>query len=86
MLETHYGVFAWNYWWGLTSAQIELGLIDQPFIDYDADKKKEKKHTRKEMDELARKWLEMKKENEGKSVADGWKAEKIDDIIKSDNV
>lgn len=32
-----FSVYGWDYYWGLTAAQIELRIIDAPFIAYKAD-------------------------------------------------
>lgn len=73
-------MFAYNYWWGLTSAQIELGLADQPFVDYKSSKEKGK-HTRREMEELAKEWEEKRKARGG-SMLNGWNKVKMDDVLK----
>lgn len=70
---------AWNYWWGLTSAQIEFGLIDQPFVDYKSGDKK--KHTRAEMNALAAEWEERRKANGG-SMLSGWNKVEMDEVLK----
>lgn len=61
-------VKAYNYWWGYTSAQIDLMVADSPIIVYNKDKKKDKygtkKHTKREMDELVAKWNSLKTERE----------------------
>ena len=79
LLETHWGVAAYNYWWGFTSAQIDLGLIDQPFVDYKSGDKK--KHTRAEMNELAAEWEERRKARGG-SMLTGWDKVKMDEVLK----
>ena len=81
LLETHWGIFAYNYFWGLTSAQIELGLADQPFVDYKTGKDKVKKHSRAEMDSLAERWRKAREESGG-SMAAGWTKAKTEDILK----
>lgn len=63
LLATYWGVRQYNYWWGYTSAQIDLMLIDQPFVSY---KKKDAKHSKKEMDELREAW---EKKRAGRSYA-----------------
>lgn len=81
-METHWNVFAYNYFWGLTCAQIELGLADQPFVDYKTDKSKAKKHSRAEMDSLAERWRKAREENGG-SMSAGWTKVKTEDIFKT---
>ncbi len=69
---------AYDYWFGYTSAQIELMIADQPLIVYD---KKDKKHTESQMNDLADKWLEKKKK-------EGSNKEKVrlSDYLKNDNI
>lgn len=64
MFERRFGVKAYDYWWGYTKAQIELMIADQPFVSF----KKEKKNTKKQMDDLAERW--EKKKGEAKGVSD----------------
>lgn len=47
-----------EYNWVYTMAQIELIAIDVPLVLYDSVK--EKKHSRKEMEELTKRWREKK--------------------------
>ena len=59
----------WDYYWGLTAAQVELLTIDQPIVVYKADKNKEKPWkdgtiTAEYTDKAYRKWLEGKKKRE----------------------
>ena len=54
----------WYMDWVLSNAHLELLISDQPVISY--KKSKEKKHTRKEMDDMMTKW-EEKRKREGKS-------------------
>lgn len=72
-----YRVKAWDYWWGYTSAQIELMVTDAPLVVYDTDKKDDKgfkKATRKSVSEARKQWEEKYGENGGKSV-------KLSDIL-----
>lgn len=49
----------------LTNAQYELLMCDAPIIVYSKDKEgKDRKHTRKEMDDLVKRWNEKKKREE----------------------
>lgn len=64
----------WDYYWGLTAAQVELLTIDQPIVVYKADKNKEKPWkdgtvSKKYTDDQYKKWLEGKKkrDKEGKT-------------------
>lgn len=71
LFATRYGIKAYDYWWGYTSAQIDLMVADQPIIVYKKDKKHNPdgsvKHTAKEMDDLWDNWVK-KKEKEGSLV------------------
>ena len=64
----------WDYYWGLTAAQVELLTIDQPIVVYKKEKKEApwKNGTVSEeyADKQYRKWLERKKqrEREGKTI------------------
>lgn len=63
----------WDYYWGLTAAQVELLTIDQPIIVYKAEKDnmpwKDGKATEDYANKQLQKWLEKKRqrEKEGKS-------------------
>lgn len=52
--------------WVLSNAQLELLICDQPLIVYKKSKD-EKKHTKKEMDDVMKKW-EEKRKAKGKST------------------
>lgn len=71
MFASRFGVRAYDYWWGYTSAQIDLMVADQPMLVYKKDKKRNAdgsiKHSKKEMDDLWNNWLK-KKEQEGSLV------------------
>lgn len=59
----------WDYYWGLTAAQVELLSIDQPIVVYKADQNKEKpwkdgKVSESYAQKAYRKWLEGKKKRE----------------------
>ena len=56
LFERKYGIAAYDYWWGYTSCQIELMIMDQPIISSGMPKKK--KAMRAEMDELSDAWYE----------------------------
>ena len=65
----------WEYYWGLTAAQVELLTIDQPIVVYKADQNKEKpwkdgKVSGEYANKAYRTWLENKKrrEREGKKI------------------
>ena len=65
LLERRYGIRAYDYWYGYTTAQIELMLIDQPVMDYGSKKSTGMGNSRAdvdEMDALADKWAEKKAE------------------------
>ena len=72
LFERRYGIAAYDYWWGYTSAQIDLMVADQPLIVYRKDKKKHNadgsvRHTAEEMDKLWDDWVK-EKEKEGSLV------------------
>lgn len=72
LLERRFGIGAFDYWWGYTSAQIELMLIDQPTIEYNTKDKKGKKSmiaTKQEEDEMKELVEAWKKDRNGKSYA-----------------
>ena len=65
----------WDYYWGLTAAQVELLTIDQPIVVYKADKDNDKPWKNGTVSEgyankQYQKWLEKKKkrEAEGKDI------------------
>lgn len=65
----------WDYYWGLTAAQVELLTIDQPIVVYKADKDNDKPWKKGTVSEgyankQYQKWLEKKKkrEAEGKDL------------------
>lgn len=57
----------YEYYWGLTAAQIELLAMDCPVVVY-KNKKDKPKHTKKEMDALMAKWEAKQKEREEKGT------------------
>lgn len=57
----------WYMDWVLTNAQLELLICDQPLIVYSKSKNGEKKHTKREMDDVMKKW-EEKRKKQGKST------------------
>ena len=59
----------WDYYWGLTAAQVELLTIDQPIVVYKADKDNDKPWkngtaTESYANNQYQKWLEKKKKRE----------------------
>ena len=65
----------WDYYWGLTAAQIELLTIDQPIVVYKKDEDNDKPWKKGTVSEgyankQYQKWLEKKKkrEAEGKDL------------------
>lgn len=59
----------WDYYWGLTSAQVDLLTIDQPIILYKADENKEKpwkegKVSADYANKQYQKWLKNKEKRE----------------------
>lgn len=65
-MERRYGIRAYDYWWGYTSAQIDLMIADQPLVVYPKDKGEKKAPTRKTMDDFADKWMAKK---QGKTLS-----------------
>lgn len=70
-----YRVPMWDYYWGLTAAQVELLTVDQPIVVYKADKKTEKPWKDGYVEDgyankQYQKWLEKKKKRdaEGKTL------------------
>ena len=62
-------VTMWDYYWGLTAAQVELLTIDQPIVVYKADKDNDKPWKNGTATEgyaknQYQKWLEKKKKRE----------------------
>jgi hypothetical protein len=57
------------YYWVYTAAQIDLISCDVPCVVYDKDKA-DKKHTKREMDDLTKRWKEKKEQEkkEGKEI------------------
>ena len=55
---------AYDYWWGYTSAQVDLMVADQPLIVYKKDGS-EKPHTAKRMDDLWARWEEKNRSGNG---------------------
>ena len=56
LFERRYGIAAYDYWWGYSSAQIDLMTVDQPLVVYPKDSSTPKKHTKKEMDDMYDRW------------------------------
>ena len=54
----------WGYRQVLTMAQVELLACDTPIVVYKRDTKG-RKHTKKEMDELTRRWKEKNQKCDG---------------------
>lgn len=63
LFHRKYFIASYDYWWGYSSAQIDLMVADQPLVIYPKTKKESgtKKHTLKEMDDLYDRWMEKKK-------------------------
>jgi hypothetical protein len=53
------------YYWVHTAAQLELIACDVPLVVYDKPDREDRKHSKKEMDDLVKRWQE-KKERERK--------------------
>lgn len=56
----------YEYNWVYSIAQIELIAIDVPLVLYSSSS--EKKHSKRELDELTRKWKEKKEKDEKNGV------------------
>lgn len=69
MLERKFGIKAFDYWWGYTTAQIELMVMDQPVVDYGHDKKKKGSMmaSRAEVEEMERLSEEWSSRRNGKT-------------------
>lgn len=82
LFERHYGIAAYDYWWGYTAAEIDLMAIDQPVISYKTEKKKGMMASRKEvaeLDALAEAW---EKKRQGKRFVG--KEFSLNDFMRSD--
>lgn len=53
-MERRYFIKAYDYWFGYTSAQIELMIADQPIVVY--DKQEKNKMSKTEADAIADEW------------------------------
>ena len=65
----------WDYYWGLTAAQVELLTIDQPIVVYKADKDNDKPWKNGTATETYaksqyQKWLEKKKKRDASGSPD----------------
>lgn len=56
---------AYDYWWGYSSAQIDLMVADQPLVVYP---KKDRKMTKKRAEAAYAEWKERKKAEGGSLV------------------
>lgn len=54
---------AYDYWWGYTSAQIDLMVADQPLVVY--PKKDADAPTKKKMDDAYARWKARKDKEQG---------------------
>lgn len=72
-------VKAYDYWWGYSSAQIELMIADSPVIIYKKSSEGNK-HSKSELEDLTRRWKEKKQREamEGKVV-------NLNDFLKNKN-
>ena len=71
LLERKFGIAAYDYWYGYSSCQIDLMLIDQPVIDYGSSEKKSEKSmfgTREEYDEM-------------EALVDAWEAQNSESMV-----
>lgn len=66
----------WGYYWGYTSAQVELMIVDAPLVVYKNDKRdangkrKAPKPTGAAIERAALKWQQEHKEDGGKITVD----------------
>jgi len=72
----------WDYYWGLTAAQVELLTIDQPIVVYKADEDNDKPWKNGTVSESYankqyQKWLEKKKQREESGMD-----KKMDNVFK----
>jgi len=68
LLERKFGIRAFDYWWGYTSCEIELMVMDQPVISYGKSKnKRSMMASRKEVDELEQLQQKWEKKRNGRT-------------------
>ena len=60
LFERRYGIAAYDYWWGYSSAQIDLMTIDQPLVVYPKDESKPVERSKKNMDDMYERWAAKK--------------------------
>lgn len=61
MYASRFGIRAYDYWWGYTSAQIDLMIADQPIAVYAKNGDNKKAPTKAKMDDLWARWAEKHK-------------------------
>ncbi len=82
MFERHFGIRAFDYWYGYSMCQIELMVSDQPVIEYNYKERKggsmmANKAEIQELDDLTSAW---EKKRNGKSFV-GQKVD-LNDFVK----
>ena len=60
LFERRCGIAAYDYWWGYSSAQIDLMTIDQPLVVYPKDESKPVEHSKRKMDDMYERWAAKK--------------------------
>ena len=61
LFERKFFIRAFDYWWGYTSAQIDLMISDVPLVVYKSANT-DNNHTADEMAEIQQRWLESRKQ------------------------
>ena len=71
LFERRFGIRAYDYWWGYTSVEIDLMVLDQPVVNYNYGKKKNGRSmiaTKREVDELDALQSAWEKKRGGRTV------------------
>ena len=72
LFERRFGIRAFDYWYGYSSVQIDLMVMDQPVIDYNCKKNNGRKSmmaTKQEMEELEALQKAWDKKRNGRTFA-----------------
>ena len=80
-MERKFGIAAYDYWYGYSSAQIDLMVMDGPVIDYGTRKEKGMGNSQADVDEMEAlaDAFAKKKAEEGSMVGETFK---LDDFVK----
>ena len=71
LFERRFGIAAYDFWYGYSACQIDLGVMDGPVVNYNYKNKKSERSmfgTREEVDEM-------------EALADAWKAQNGDGVV-----